>query len=73
MQFDKIIEKLKDILSNEIGNRKVLNKDVAKKYNQILTFQDASLFDNFNNLNIGFNKIYTNEDILIKLKEVLKW
>ena len=30
MQFDKIIEKLKDILSNEIGERKVLNKDVAK-------------------------------------------
>jgi len=30
MQFDKIIEKLKDILSQEIGDRKVLNKDVAK-------------------------------------------
>ena len=30
MQFDKIIEKLKDILSNEIGERKVLSKDVAK-------------------------------------------
>ncbi|GAB6074685.1 S24 family peptidase [Nautilia lithotrophica] len=30
MEFDKIIEKIKDILSLEIGNRKVLNKDVAK-------------------------------------------
>lgn len=30
MDFEKIIEKIKDILSNEIGERKVLNKDVAK-------------------------------------------
>ncbi len=30
MEFEKIIEKIKDILSNEIGERKVLNKDVAK-------------------------------------------
>jgi phage repressor protein C with HTH and peptisase S24 domain len=29
MKFDKIIEKIKDILSLEIGDRKVLNKDVA--------------------------------------------
>jgi hypothetical protein len=63
-----LLKDLNTLVQKEI----VLNKDVAKKYNQILTFQDASLFDNFNNLNIGFNKIYTNEDILIKLKEVLK-
>ncbi len=30
MDFEKIIEKIKDILSNEIGEKKVLNKDVAK-------------------------------------------
>ncbi|WP_456479393.1 S24 family peptidase [Nautilia sp.] len=30
MEFDKIIEKIKDILSLEVGERKVLNKDVAK-------------------------------------------
>jgi len=30
MKFDKIIEKIKDILSLEVGERKVLNKDVAK-------------------------------------------
>lgn len=30
MDFEKIIEKIKDILSCEIGERKVLNKDVAK-------------------------------------------
>ncbi len=30
MNFEEIIEKIKDILSNEIGERKVLNKDVAK-------------------------------------------
>ncbi len=30
MDFEKIIEKIKDILSNEIGERKVFNKDVAK-------------------------------------------
>jgi SOS-response transcriptional repressor LexA len=30
VRFDKIIEKIKDILSLEIGDRKVLNKDVAK-------------------------------------------
>jgi len=33
MNFEKIIEKIKDIISNEIGNRKVLNKDVAKALN----------------------------------------
>jgi len=30
MQFEQIIEKIKDILSNELGNKKVYNKDVAK-------------------------------------------
>jgi len=30
MEFEKIIEKIKDILSLEVGDRKVLNKDVAK-------------------------------------------
>ncbi len=30
MVFEKIIEKIKDILSLEVGNKKVLNKDVAK-------------------------------------------
>jgi len=30
MEFDKITEKIKDIISEEVGERKVLNKDVAK-------------------------------------------
>jgi len=30
MDFEQIVEKIKDILSQEIGDRKVLNKDVAK-------------------------------------------
>ncbi|WP_457562856.1 LexA family transcriptional regulator [Caminibacter pacificus] len=30
MNFEKVIEKIKDIISQEIGNKKVLNKDVAK-------------------------------------------
>ncbi|AZV46307.1 phage repressor protein [Nautilia sp. PV-1] len=30
MEFDKIIEKIKDIISQEVGEKKVLNKDVAK-------------------------------------------
>jgi len=30
MEFDKIIEKIKDIISEEVGEKKVLNKDVAK-------------------------------------------
>ncbi len=30
MNFEEIIEKIKDIISNEIEDRKVLNKDVAK-------------------------------------------
>jgi phage repressor protein C with HTH and peptisase S24 domain len=33
MRFEKIIEKIKDIISEEIGERKVLNKDVAKALN----------------------------------------
>jgi len=30
MDFERIIEKIKDIISQEVGERKVLNKDVAK-------------------------------------------
>jgi len=30
MEFEKIIEKIKDIISSDIGDKKVLNKDVAK-------------------------------------------
>jgi DNA-binding Xre family transcriptional regulator len=56
MDFEKIIEKIKDIISTEIGNRKVLNKDVAnalgitpenlsilKKRNKI-PFKEIALF-----------------------------
>jgi len=30
MDFEKVIEKIKDVISQEVGNKKVLNKDVAK-------------------------------------------
>jgi SOS-response transcriptional repressor LexA len=30
MNFEKVIEKIKDIISQEVGDKKVLNKDVAK-------------------------------------------
>ncbi|MFY9074739.1 S24 family peptidase [Malaciobacter mytili] len=30
IKIDKIIEKLKDVLSNELGNKKVFDKDIAK-------------------------------------------
>lgn len=56
MDFEKIIEKIKDIISTEVGNRKVLNKDVAnalgitpenlsilKKRNKI-PFKEIALF-----------------------------
>ncbi|WP_024790579.1 MULTISPECIES: S24 family peptidase [unclassified Lebetimonas] len=56
MDFEKIIEKIKDIISNEVGDRKVLNKDVAnvlgitpenlsilKKRNKI-PFKEIALF-----------------------------
>jgi len=46
--FEKIIEKIKDILSNEIGNRKVFNKDVAKALN--LTPENLSILKKRNKI-----------------------
>jgi len=48
MNFEKIIEKIKDILSNEIGNRKVFNKDVAKALN--LTPENLSVLKKRNKI-----------------------
>jgi len=48
MDFEKIIEKIKDILSNEIGNRKVFNKDVAKALN--LTPENLSVLKKRNKI-----------------------
>jgi len=48
MNFEKIIEKIKDILSNEIGNRKVFNKDVAKALN--LTPENLSILKKRNKI-----------------------
>jgi len=48
MDFGEIIEKIKDILSNEIGNRKVLNKDVAKALN--LTPENLSVLKKRNKI-----------------------
>jgi len=48
MNFEKIIEKIKDILSNEIGERKVFNKDVAKALN--LTPENLSVLKKRNKI-----------------------
>ncbi|EDM23053.1 S24 family peptidase [Caminibacter mediatlanticus TB-2] len=48
MDFGKIIEKIKDILSNEITDRKILNKDVAKALN--LTPENLSVLKRRNKI-----------------------
>ncbi len=48
MDFGRIIEKIKDILSNEITDRKILNKDVAKALN--LTPENLSVLKKRNKI-----------------------
>ena len=48
MDFGRIVEKIKDILSNEITDRKILNKDVAKALN--LTPENLSVLKKRNKI-----------------------
>jgi uncharacterized protein (DUF58 family) len=54
--------------SNEI----ILNRDVAKEYQRLIQQHDLRLREHFLQHQIAYGKIYTDEDIYIRLSEIIK-
>ena len=50
----------------------VLNKHVAQTYASLIKAQDERLYAHLIEHQIGFGKIYTDEDIYLRLSEILK-
>jgi uncharacterized protein (DUF58 family) len=50
----------------------VLNKKTIQQYNQQFKQQDSILINHFKKLNINYQKIYTDDDVLNKLKQMVK-
>jgi len=49
-----------------------LNKDIAKEYKKLIDEQDRKLKEHFLEHKIKFGKIYTDEDIYLRLTEIIK-
>ena len=49
-----------------------LNKEIAKEYNKLIQNHDRELREHFLQYQISFGKIYTDEDIYIRLSEIIK-
>jgi len=50
----------------------ILNKDIAKEYQKLIKEHDRKLKEHFLKHQISFGKIYTDEDIYIRLSEIIK-
>ncbi len=49
-----------------------LNKDVANEYKKLIDKEDAKLKEHFLEHGVKFGKIYTDEDIYLRLTEIVK-
>jgi uncharacterized protein (DUF58 family) len=54
------------------SNEMVLNKSVASEYQRLIQKHDAKLREHFLQHQITYGKIYTDEDIYIRLSEIIK-
>ncbi len=50
----------------------IMNKQSAKEYARLLQKHDSELMEHFSKHNISSGKIYTDDDIYLRLKEILK-
>ena len=50
----------------------ILDKKVAKEYEKLVKEQDIKLKEHFIKHQIGYGKIYTDEDIFLRLSEIVK-
>ena len=58
--------------TNLRSNEFVLNKQVAKKYQKLLFKHDEKLIEHFLKHGINYGKIYTDDDLFLKLSSILK-
>jgi hypothetical protein len=50
----------------------ILNQEIAKEYKKLIQNHDRELREHFLQHQISFGKIYTDEDIYIRLSEIIK-
>jgi uncharacterized protein (DUF58 family) len=55
-----------------LGSEVTLNKEVASEYQRLVEEQDSRLFSHFLEHQITYGKIYTDEDIFLRLSEIVK-
>jgi len=58
--------------NNFTSNEFILNKDVAKNYNDLVKAKDNKLKEHFLKHQIVYGKIYTDEDVFMRLSEIIK-
>ena len=59
-------------IKNGIYDHFNITKDVAKKYKKLLDLQDEQLEEHFLKHRITHGKIYTDDDIFLRLSQIIK-
>ena len=49
-----------------------LNREIAEEYRKIVEKRDREMYEHFLQHQIAYGKIYTNDDIYIRLSEIIK-
>jgi len=69
----KLLGEFDFVNTNTNDNENIfLDEGAIKKYNQLLKEHDASLFASFKKANIRFKKIYTSDNVMLKLKQLVQ-
>ena len=58
--------------NNQENENIFLDESSIQKYNQLLKEHDKLLFTNFKKANIRFKKIYTSDNVMLKLKQLVQ-
>jgi len=54
------------------SNEFTINKEIAKRYNDLVKLKDKKLKEHFLKHQIAYGKIYTDEDVFMRLSEIIK-
>lgn len=68
----KLLGEFNFVDTNRLSSQNIfLDKEAIKKYNQQLKQQDNMLFNHFKQSNIRYKKIYTDDNVMIKLQQLI--
>lgn len=74
VEENPILHGLFDLIDpNSLDSKEInLNRDTSKEYKKLIKEHDSKIYEHFVEHQITFGKIYTDEDIFLRLSEIIK-